>query len=65
MSEMITLIFEGIEGLIFDLPACTAASHEFISVAFCYCEINNPTEMLHFCGRDFPVFQKIDQHILI
>jgi len=65
MSEMIALVFEGIESFIFDLPACTAASHKFIGIAFCYGKISNPTKMLRFFGLDFPVFQKINQQILV
>ena len=65
MSEMVALVFESIEGFIFNFPACAAASHKFTGIALCYGKISNPTEMLRFFGCDFPVFQEINQQALI
>jgi len=65
MPEMIALVFEGIESLIFNLPAYSTALHKFIGIVICYSKISNPTEMLRFFGRDFPVFQEVNQQILI
>ncbi len=53
MFKMITLILQGIEGFILDLPTGTTTPHELISILFCNSKICNPAEMLHYTENWF------------
>ncbi len=61
MLKMITLILQGIEGFILDLPTDTTTPHDLKYIAFCHGKIGNPTEMRYFIRSNFPVFYKINQ----
>jgi hypothetical protein len=62
---MIVLIFEGIEGLIFDFPAAASPAHQFADIEFGHGEVGDLTEVLGFAGRDLPIFDEVDQQVLI
>ncbi len=65
MFKMITLVFKSIEGFIFDLPSRTTASHQLVCIVLFYDKISHPTEMLCFFRCNFPIFQKVNQYILV
>src|SRR5271157_1668061 len=57
-----SLIFQGVEGLILDLPAGSSPPHDVPDVFRNQEKVGDPTEMLHLpIGVDLPVFQHIDQ----
>jgi len=63
--KVVSLVFEGIEGFVFHLPPSTACAHDGIGVFPSKGEIRNPAKVLGALGAFFPVFQDIDQKILI
>ena len=65
MFQMIVLIFEGVEGLIFDFPAAAPRAHQFADIEFGYGEVGDLTEVLSLAGGDFPIFDEIDQEVLM
>ena len=65
MFKVVTLILEGIEGFIFDFPTGTSTPHQVKNVDFGYRQIGNPAKVLDFVSLDFPIFNEVDQHILI
>lgn len=65
MFQMIVLIFEAVEGLIFDFPAGAPPAHQFADIEFGYAEVGDLTEVLSLAGGDFPIFDEIDQKVLM
>ena len=63
--EVISLILQGVEGLVLDLPTRPTAPHDLVSVLFGDGEIGDPAERFHLVSRHFPVFQDIYQKIRI
>jgi hypothetical protein len=64
--EMIALVFQRIERLIFDAPARPCPPHELIHGAFVDAQICHPTEMLDFAfGSRLPALDEIDPQLLI
>ena len=62
MLQVISLVFQGVEGLILDLPAGSSPPHDVPDVFRNQEKVGDPTEMLHrSIGVDLPVFQHIDQ----
>lgn len=62
---MIPLVFESVEGLVFNFPPRSAASHDLISVFFGDGEIGDPTEESGIISFDFAILKDIDEEILI
>ena len=48
MFEVIALVFEGVEGFVFDFPACATSSRQFHKIGFVDGNIYYPTEMADF-----------------
>ena len=65
MFQMIALIFEGIEGLIFDFPAGASPAHQFADIEFGHGEVGDLTEVLGFVRGDLPIFDEIDPQVLM
>src|ERR671911_1222150 len=64
--EMIALILQRIERLIFDAPARPCPLHEPIHRAFVDTQIGHPTEMLDFTiRRRLPALDEIDPQVWI
>src|SRR5271157_4032849 len=62
MLQVISLVFQGVESLILDLPAGSSPPHDVPDVFRNQEKVGDPTEMLHLpIGVDLPVFQHIDQ----
>jgi hypothetical protein len=65
MFQMIVLIFEGVEGFIFDFPAGASSAHQFEDIELGHREVGDLTEVLGFRGGDFPIFDEIDPQVLM
>src|SRR5271166_3890623 len=64
MLQVISLVFQGVEGLILDLPAGSSPPHDVPDVLRNQEKVGDPTEMLNpSIGVDLPVFQHIDQFV--
>ena len=62
--EMIALIFQRIERLIFDAPASPRPLHEAVNRAFVDTQIGHPTEMLDFAfGGRLPALDEVDPQV--
>ena len=61
--KVIALILEGVVGLIFDLPAGAAPTHQRGGIVLGDDKVRNPGEMLDLISLDFPIFQKVDLDI--
>lgn len=62
---MVSLVFQCVESLVFYLPSSAASAHDGAGVFLGDREIRNPTEVLSAARTFFPVFQDINQKILI
>ena len=63
MFEMVALVFERVEGFVFDFPACPASFHNSIDGIGGEGLIGNPGEVLLFLRADLPLFQEMDAEI--
>ena len=65
MLQVVSLVFQGVEGFVFDLPPGTAGSHDLPGVFRGDGQIGDPTEPGHpIIFVDLPVFKEVDQEIL-
>lgn len=66
MAEIVSLIFQGVEGFVFDAPTGTTSAHNLVCIFACDREIGNLTEIefLSF-GINLPIFKYIDQKIRV
>src|SRR5919202_1705982 len=55
--EMVALIFQGIERLIFDAPACSTTLHKTMNRALVDPQIGDPTEVLDLAFECFPTLK--------
>ncbi len=61
MLNMITLVFQGVKGLVFDLPASATASHQHPDIVAVNGEVRNPAVVVGcFFTVDDPILKKID-----
>lgn len=67
MLEVVALVLQGVEGLVLDPPAGTAATHDFVSVLLGNHKICHPTEMLFLVaiGISLPVFEEVDTQFIL
>ncbi len=63
--KMIALVLEGIEGLIFNLPAGATAPHQLKDIGCRDREIGDPAKMLDFVPVNFPIFNEVDQQVRV
>src|SRR5262249_5594389 len=63
--KVIALVFQRIEGLVFDFPPGASPSHERIHVALTHTEVSDPTEVLALVLPYLPVLDKIDPHLRV
>jgi len=63
--EVLALVFEGIERLIFNLPPCAPSPHEVQDVAFVHPQVRHPTEVLDLIIAHFPVLNEMHPHIRV
>ena len=62
--EVIPLIFQRIERLIFDLPPRSTPSHQLVDVRLVHAKVGHPAKMLHAVLTDFPVLDEVDADIV-
>ncbi|MFN8459417.1 MAG: hypothetical protein U0401_33005 [Anaerolineae bacterium] len=65
MFKVIPLILEEVLKVSFSIFSGHVTSHQVKEVEFGLRQIGNPAKMLDFVSLDFPIFNKVDQHILI
>src|SRR5215510_9759526 len=61
--EVVPLIFQRIERLIFNLPSRSSTPHEIIDVTLAYPQVCHPTEVLDLLIAYLPVLDEIDPHV--
>ena len=57
--EMVTLVFQCVERLIFDAPPCSPTPHELIDRAFIDAQVGDPTEVLDCVLAPLPALQEV------
>ena len=67
MAKVVSLIFQGIKGLICDTPTGTPGSHDVVDIVFGNFQVGYPTETggLAQLVVDLPVLEKINQNSLV
>ena len=63
--EIVALIFQSVESLVFDFPPTTPSTHDLIGIVASDLKIGNPGEILGPIAIGFPVFEDVDQEVLI
>ena len=61
--KVVALIFEGIARLMFNLPPCTATSHQAIHRALAHPQVCDPAQVLGLPIASLPIRNKIDPHV--
>src|SRR5215471_13538826 len=61
--EVIALVFQRIEGLVFHFPPRSATPHKAIHVALVHTQVRHLTEVLDLAIAMFPVLDAIDSHV--
>jgi hypothetical protein len=63
--KIIALVFQRIQGLVFDLPPGTSPLHEPLHVALAHAYVCHPTEVLDLGLASLPVLDEMDLHVRI
>ena len=58
--EVVPLVFQCIERLIFNAPAGSTTPHDLVHGAFGEAQVGHPTEMLYLVAVPLPALQKVD-----
>ena len=58
--EVVALVFQRIECLIFNAPPRSPASHDLINGPLVHTQIGDPTKVLDLASDSFPALQKVD-----
>ena len=61
----VSLIFQRIERLIFDLPSRPPTPHEVIHIPFAHAQVRHPTPVLDLVRANLPILDEIDPHVSI
>src|SRR5919205_1188640 len=61
--EMVPLIFQGVERLIFDAPPCSPTPHELIDRTFIDAQVGAPTAVLDGVLVPLPALQEVDPQV--
>ena len=61
--EVVALVFQRIERLIFNAPPRSTTPHDLIHRAFIDPQVGDPTEMLHLVAVPLPTLQEVDPQI--
>ena len=61
--KLATLVFQGIERLIFNAPAGATTPHDLVHRAFGHPQVGHPTEMLHLVAVPLPALQKVHPNV--
>src|SRR5215831_20122283 len=65
MLEVVALIFQCIERLVFNLPPRPATPHEVIDVPRADAQVCHPTKVLHLVLTHLPILDEIDSHVWV
>jgi hypothetical protein len=63
--KVIALVFQRVEGLIFDLPPGSPTPHEVKDIPFGHSQVGDPAEVLDLVLAHLPVLDKIDPHLYV
>src|SRR5882672_3284582 len=63
--KVIALVFQRIEGFIFDLPPGSSTSHETKDVARVHPQVRHPPEVLDLVMTNFPVLDAMDPDVRV
>src|SRR4029453_9332816 len=63
--KVIALVFQRIEGFVFDLPPGSSTSHEPKDVALVHPPVRHPTEVSDLVMTNFPVLDEIDPYVRV
>src|SRR2546428_6298066 len=61
--KVVALIFQGIERLIFNLPARPTTPHELIDVTLAYPQVCHPTKVLPLVLANLQIIDEIDPYV--
>src|SRR6266699_5423155 len=61
--KVVALIFQGIERLIFNLPARPTTPHELIDVTLADPQVCHPTKVLDLVLANLPILDEIDPYV--
>ena len=61
--EVVPLVFQRVERLIFNPPAGPTTPHDLVHRAFGHPQVAHPTEMLHLVAVPLPVLQKVHPNV--
>ena len=65
MLEIVPLVFEGVEGFIFDFPPSPATAHDLIDVFRGDDEVGDPGEVFFPLAAELPVLQQINPDVFV
>jgi hypothetical protein len=63
--EVVALVFQGVEGLIFDLPPGAARPHDATNIGLGDGNVGDPGEPDLFIASHLPVFEEVDPDVLV
>jgi len=63
--EVVALVFQGVEGLIFDFPSGATGPHDAIGIGLGDGNVGDPGESDHVIARHLPVFEEVDPDVLV
>jgi hypothetical protein len=63
--KVIALVFQRVEGLVFDFPPGATSSHEVKDIAFGHPQVGDPAEVLDLVLAPLSVLDKIDPHLRV
>ena len=64
--QAVSLIFQGVERFVFDLPPGPATTHDGVNRLGCQPQVGDPREILQLAiGMDFPIFEYINQLVRV
>ena len=61
--EVVALILQRVERLIFDLPACSTAPHEVKDIACAHPQVCDPAEVLDLVLANLPILDEVDPDV--
>src|SRR4051812_4397178 len=63
--KVIALVFQGIEGLVFNFPPGATSSHEVKDIPLGHPQVGDPAKVLALVSAHLPVLDKIDPHLRV
>src|SRR5262252_10112387 len=63
--KVIALVFQRVEGCVFDFPPGATTSHEVKDIPFGHPQVGDPAEVLDLVLAELPVLDKIDSYLRV